>query len=129
MDLVERWQHSAVDNLEAGKLLYNDGRHRAAVSRFYYAAYQAATAICLRHGDEGQFPQGWNNPSHDQLPDLIRNNGDLTRSVRRTVSRLLRVLRHSREDADYRMGITVNAVTAQDCLYGVVTVLELLEVI
>ncbi|HET6384026.1 MAG TPA: hypothetical protein VFJ58_11600 [Armatimonadota bacterium] len=62
------------------------------------------------------FPAGWNNPSHEQLPDLIGNNGGLTINSRRTVRKMLRALRSLREDADYRMGRTVDVESARTAL-------------
>jgi hypothetical protein len=58
------------------------------------------------------FSHGWQNPAHDQLPDLLYNYTTMTLNTRRRVRKLLRVLRQSREDADYRPGITVNRETA-----------------
>lgn len=79
--------------------------------------YQLATALSVEHGDTSQFPNGWNNPSHDQLPGLVKNNGLLPVADRIVIARLLRQLRTRREDADYRPGYTVNRVVAQTALF------------
>ena len=105
---TERWRRTARATLETAKQLRDSEDRRSCVSRAYYAAYQAATYVCISHGDSGNFPPGWNNPSHEQLPDLIGNNGDLTVNTRRGVRKILRELRHLREAADYRMGVTVD---------------------
>jgi uncharacterized protein (UPF0332 family) len=111
--------------LESAERLFLAQDHRGSVNRSYYAAYQAATSLSVARGDD--FAQGRNNPSHDQLPELIRNNGDLPVVTRRRVSRLLGGLRHAREDADYRPGVTVDRTTALDSLHQSAAVLNLLE--
>lgn len=122
------WRRTARATLATAKLLRDGEDYRSCVSRAYYAAYQAATAICVAHGDAAQFPQGWNNPSHDQLPDLIMNNGDLPVSARRWVRRILRELRVLRETADYRVGVTVDRGSAVTALIMADSVLVRLEV-
>ena len=110
------WKRAALTTLATAKGLRESGDHRSCVSRAYYAAYQAATSVCITHGDDLSFPPGWSNPSHEQLPDLIRNNGDLTINTRRTVRMILRQVRSLREDADYRMGRTVDATSVRVAL-------------
>lgn len=124
----EQWRNQAAQSLQAAQLLFDEGRYRDCASRAYYAAYQAATSICVAHGDSTNFPTGWNNPSHEQLPELILNNGGFTRQERRTVVRLLRSLRTAREDADYRPGRTVDKQTAFNSLRDVLVVRRLLRV-
>ncbi len=125
---AELWQRLALVTLSTARLLRDRDDFRSCVSRIYYAAYQAATAICLKHGDAAQFPAGWNNPSHEQLPDLIQNNGDLNLSARRTATRILRLLRNFREDADYRPGRTVDSATVRTAFLAVTTLFEVLEI-
>lgn len=110
-EIAARWRKTALMTLDSAKALKDSNDPRSCVSRAYYAAYQAATSICILHGDESQFPAGWHNPTHDQLPDLIANNGDLTRETRWFVRRLLRDLRDARETADYRIAVTVDEQT------------------
>jgi hypothetical protein len=112
--------------LGSAKRLFDAGDWRGCANRSYYAVYQAATSACLEHGDT--FEHGWNNPSHEQLPDLIRNNGDLPVVTRRQIVARLRLLRVTREDADYRPGATVDRVVALTCVRSAADVLELLEV-
>jgi uncharacterized protein (UPF0332 family) len=122
------WRNTALATLATAKRLRDGEDHRSCVSRSYYAAYQAVTSVCIAHGDAVNFPPGWNNPKHEQLPDLVGNNGDFSVSTRRTVRRILRELRLLREDADYRMGRTVNAETARAAMLMVSTTFERLEI-
>ncbi len=125
---VDLWKRTALATLDTARSLRDHEDFRSCVSRIYYAAYQAATAICLAHEDADHFPNGWNNPSHEQLPDLVQNNGDLSPPARRTAARILRLLRGFREDADYRPGRTVDAVTVRTSLLAVSTLFEVLEI-
>lgn len=127
-DRAARWRRTARATLETANLLCENEDHRSCVSRAYFAAYQAATSICIRHGDAVNFPPGWNNPSHEQLPNLIGNYAGLTVSTRRVLRRILRELRHLREDADYRMGVTVDHGTAIAALMMASTLFDRLEV-
>jgi len=113
--------------LDTAKYLCNGEDFRSGVSRIYYAAYQGATSVCIAHGDTPHFPNGWNNPSHEQLPDLIQNNGQFSLTARRTAARILRLLRNFREDADYRPMRTVDVVTVRTALLAVATLFEVLE--
>jgi uncharacterized protein (UPF0332 family) len=107
------WFALSESNERSAKKLLEIGEFRPSVTRAYYAAYDLATGLCWQHGDNTQFANGWNNPSHEQLPDLITRNGNLEMSVRRLIAKLLRVLRAAREDAEYRLGRTVNETTAR----------------
>ena len=124
----EHWKLRALSSLYAAKILYREECFRDVASRSYYSAYQAATAICVEHGDAVNFPPEWNNPSHDQLPDLILNNGDIPREDRKKIVRLLKFLRKNRENADYRAGITVDKMASSECLHATMTVLRMLEI-
>lgn len=110
------WRARAQIAYTAAQRAYEASDWHTTANRAYYAVYQLCTAVCIEHGDASQFPSVWNNPAHEQLPDLIRNNGDITVYARRQVSGLLYSLRSAREDADYRIGRTVNKETADDCL-------------
>ena len=127
-DTPNRWRDAAISNFRAAKMLCEAQECRPCISRAYYAAYQAVTAIAIEHGDEKDFPVGWNNPSHEQLPALVRNNGDLPKAVRKRISKALRDLRYSREDADYRMGRTVNKEAAMKALHQAFDIMERLGI-
>lgn len=124
----EQWRNQATQSLQSAQLLFAAERYRDCASRAYYAAYQASTAVCVAHGDSINFLPGWNNPSHEQLPGLIRANGSVDVQNRRNIIRLLRILRSYREDADYRPGRTVDQVIARECLSGATAVLKYLGV-
>jgi hypothetical protein len=74
------------------------------------------------------FAHGWNNPAHEQVPDLILHNTTLPMNTRRRLRKLLRVLREAREDADYRPGITIDRTLALNCLRDAIAVLHHLEI-
>jgi uncharacterized protein (UPF0332 family) len=120
------WEARARQVLQTAWLVFHEEDFPSAASRAYYAAYQAATTVCLLHRDSDKFPHGWNNPSHDQLPDLIRNNGDLEVSTRRKIAQFLNQLRETRETADYRPGKTIEKNDAFTCLQKADQVLHIL---
>jgi HEPN domain-containing protein len=120
----KRWRDIGRVGSRSAKLLYESGDYRGSANRAYYAVYHAATAVCVEHGDE--FPHGRNNPPHDQLPQLILNNGDLPLGRRRQIVRLLLLLRTEREIADYRPGRTIDILNARDGLIAMTTVLKVL---
>lgn len=117
-----------MQSLQSAQLLLAADCYKDCVSRAYYAAYQAAAATCVAHGDSANFPPGWNNPSHEQLPGLIQANGSLDVRTRRSIIRLLRILRSYREDADYRPGRTVDRMIARERLSDATVVLKYLGV-
>lgn len=114
------------DALEAAKQLTAPGQWRGSVNRSYYVAYCAVTAALVAHGLS--FAHGWNNPAHDQLPDLVGNNLPLPQNTRRSLRKVLRILRRARESADYRPGATIDRALALDCIRYAIIVLHLLEV-
>ena len=120
------WRELSGDSLQASKMLLAEGRLRSGVSRAYYAAYSAVTGELVARGLS--FARGWNNPAHEQLPDLASHNLPLTRPTARRLRKALRVLRKAREDADYRPGIAVDRVTALDCVRAAILVMDLLGV-
>ena len=122
------WRRTAIETLETAKHLRDREDHRSCVSRAYYAAYQAVTSVCILHGDAVKFPTDWNNPSHQQLPELIGANGDLSPDARRKLKTILKRLRDLREDADYRMGTTVDDQTTLAAILGAEEVFKLLEI-
>ena len=93
----DQWQETAFRSLEAAQLFYRAGLYRDCASRAYYAAYQVATSVCVEHGDAVKFPPDWSNPTHEQVPRLIQQNGDLPPKARKKVSKSLRFLRDERE--------------------------------
>jgi len=116
------WQELSLDCLRAAKTLAGEGYWRSSVSRSYYAAYCAVTSDLVMRGV--RFGRGWHNPPHEHLLHLIAHNLTLPQDVRRRLSRRMRTLRHAREDADYRPGITVNRALALNCLRDAIVVLQ-----
>src|SRR5947208_3007548 len=78
---VATWQELSLDNLRAAKMLAGEGRLRSSISRSYYAAYCAVSGVLVDRGIT--FPHGWNNPAHEQLPDLVSHNLPLPPDARR----------------------------------------------
>ena len=77
---ADLWKRMALVTLDTAKSLRDHPDSRSCVSRIYYAAYQAAASVSITHGDAAQFPPGWNNPSHQQLPDLVAFQGRMDKS-------------------------------------------------
>lgn len=76
------WQDMAHESEQAARLAEDGGCPRSAASRYYYAAYQAATALLLYQGlipPEGR--EGW---THLDTPTLLR---DQVRTIRSRDSR------------------------------------------
>lgn len=124
---VAAWRSASEAALASAKALYDVGDYRGATNRAYYAAYQAATSEAIRHGDEATFPEEWENPTHQQLPDLIANNGDLPAQARQEVLHSLKILRKHRETSDYKPGRTMPKDTTFGSWLRASTVLALLE--
>jgi uncharacterized protein (UPF0332 family) len=66
---VATWQEMSVECLQAAKKLLDEGLLRRSVSSAYYAAYCALAGDLSSRGVT--FAHGWNNPGHEQLPDLV----------------------------------------------------------
>jgi uncharacterized protein (UPF0332 family) len=119
------WEELSQDSLRAAKLLASQGHLRSSVSRSYYAAYCAIASAATKRGMS--FPHGWNNPSHEQLTNIVTDHLLLPRWTRRRMISRLRLLRRAREDADYRPGAPVDADVARDCLQIASSILKTLE--
>ena len=115
----------SLERLRAAKSLLDAGFHRDSVSRSCYAAYCAATSRVI--GSGSQFAHGRQNPSHEQLPDLIANTAGIALSDRRKLRSLLRTLRQARENAEYRPAAFVDRVVAQDAIHYAVALQKILE--
>lgn len=122
----QRWRAMSETGLRSARRLFDDGDYRGSANRSYYAAHHAATAACVEHGDA--FGRGWNNPPHEQLPELLRDNGSLRVSTRRVLVAQLGFLRNARESTNYRPGITVDESVARQSLRFAANVLYLLGV-
>ena len=99
-----------------------EGYWRSSISRSSYAAYCAVTSGLVVQ--RVRFGRGWRNPPHEHLLNLITHHLTLPQDVRRRLRRRMRILRHAREDADYRPSITVNRAMAPDCMRDAIVVLQ-----
>ena len=92
----------ARESERAARLAEADGCLRSAANRYYYAAYQAMTAILLYRGlTPPADREAW---SHDETPSLIEGQQPLfvgTMSQRRDMAHRLRELYKVRLIADY----------------------------
>ncbi len=120
------WQELSSDCLRSAKVLLDNGLLRRSISSAYYAAYCAVTSHLVAHGVD--FAHGWNNPAHEQLPNLVLNNTTLPRNTRYQINKAIRRLRMAREDADYRPAVIIDRRRALDCLHDAGDVLQLLGV-
>ena len=123
-------QKSSKDNLACAQSLFERGDEsvwRSSVSRSYYAAYcAAASKICV----PGQaFRHGWNNPPHEDLPNMLSHATGLNGAAKRAACRGLRILREARIDADYRPGRTIDKRDAYVALKEAIRVLHHLELL
>ena len=119
---METWRQLSEDSLSAAKTLLREGKHRSSVSRSYYAAYCAATNEIVQ--SLTTFPNGWNNPPHEKVPLYIQNNLALSQTKKNTIKSLMRILRHFREDADYRPYRLVNIQATRNCVRDAERVLQ-----
>ena len=71
-----------------------------------------------------RFGRSWHNPPPEHLLNLMTHNLTLPQDVRRRLRRRMRILRHAREDADYRPSMTVNRTMALDCRRDAIVVLQ-----
>jgi hypothetical protein len=95
------------------------------VSRSYYAAYCALTSRLVGRGIT--FAHQWNNPSHEQLPALVRNGLSLPPNTRRAFNRAIRRLRTARENADYRPGVRVDRADALAAVHDAILIVHTRE--
>lgn len=110
MEAWQLWLEMARESEEAAQRAEADGHFRSAASRYYYAAYQAVTALLLyRRVPTPEDHQAW---SHDQTPDLIREQlGPLLRlrDKRNDLAWRLERLYKTRIVADYIADRTLSA--------------------
>jgi uncharacterized protein (UPF0332 family) len=122
---VATWREMSRECLEQARILLKEGPWRGSISRSYYAAYCAVTSDLVERGLG--FAHGWNNPGHDQLPQLVLHNTTWPHGTRYRVNRSLRRLRNGREDADYRPGAAIGRQDAVDLFRDADTLIQTLE--
>lgn len=110
MDAWQLWQEMAWESEKVAQLAEASGYFRSAASRYYYAAYQAITALLLYRGLTPPVDrQAW---SHDQTPDLINEQLEpflRSRDKRTDLARRLERLYKTRIIADYMADRPVRA--------------------
>lgn len=113
MEAWEKWWRRALDSLDAANLLQAHGHSYSVVSRSYYAAYQAASAVLLYL--KTTLPENREAWSHEETPELLRQRLRtlLERGQCNDLSDRLGILYKLRIDADYKMtaALTDTAVT------------------
>jgi uncharacterized protein (UPF0332 family) len=92
------WDAIGRDSLEAGRLLFKEGRWRSSISRSYYAAFSVVVGRVLPHV---KLPPRMMTPRHNALPKQVMKH--LTRlypKQQRLVSGMLVRLYRARIRAD-----------------------------
>ena len=96
------WQEIGQDNFQAAVELYDGGRYRSAISRFYYAAFSVLTHELLRRKAGADFKDERPTPGHTQLAGLVEKH--LTHMSPERLLNLVRYVRSLYRDriaADY----------------------------
>ena len=96
------WLDMARESEKAGRVTEAEGLYRVSVSRYYYAAYQAATAVLLYRRQTP--PDGRGAWSHAETPQLFREHLGVavaSSDSRKQIADNLRKLYKARVDADY----------------------------
>lgn len=62
---IQAYRGKAIENLREAQACVEAGQPRAAITRSYYAVYQAANAWVVQHADK--FDPDWPNAKHDEL--------------------------------------------------------------
>ena len=107
------WQEIGIDNFRAGRELFDAGRCRSSVSRFYYAAFSLLTHELSVAGAD--FGEDQETPNHKALPKLIRLHLTLSGRKKMEMISLVRRLYSARITADYQRR-TTNEQTARGIL-------------
>ena len=122
MEAWEKWWRRAVDSLEAANLLQGHGHRHSAVSRGYYAAYQAATAAATAVllyqrlvAPTLEDREAW---SHQATPILLRTTQTpfWSQNTWNSLSTRLMVLYTLRLRADYKMSAEMSEPTPANAL-------------
>jgi uncharacterized protein (UPF0332 family) len=105
----EAWLKMAKESLEAAEILFCSGQ-RSSVSRYYYAAYQAATALLHYYGQRPpEERDGW---GHTGTPGMILDH--VKDKTCHNVSNFLKNLYQYRLDADYNPNQKIDANNMSD---------------
>ena len=120
------WQEIGQDNSRAGREMFEAGRYRSSVSRFYYAAFSVLTYELLQTSflpkDERE------TPDHSHMAEWLKTYlTKYTLRQRIDMAAAIRRLYENRLAADYRLR-TVDERTARDARRDAVLVFTYLEV-
>ncbi len=119
MEAWEKWWRRAVASLEAAELLHRQGYLHSSVSRGYYAAYQAASAVLIYlKTTPPENREAW---SHEETPELLRQRlrPRLERSQCNDLSNRLGTLYKLRIDADYKTTATLTDIAVTKSIKSV----------
>lgn len=106
--LVRAWIDAAHESLRAANSAFDAGFHRSAVSRAYYALYQAGTAMILHTGMSPPLQGNW---THAVFPTMFESK-PLRRVLRRRAiefKQIASLVYADRCDADYCVRARVDA--------------------
>lgn len=122
------WEDLAREHLSSAEILLGVGRWRGVVSRAYYATYCAVVWKALLRGPI-TFATGYQNPSHEAIPGLIRNRCLPPGVATDNVVDACILLRYFRIDADYKPHRPIDARVAFDTLREAKAVLAALGLV
>jgi uncharacterized protein (UPF0332 family) len=96
------WLDIAKENSKAGNYLYSNMLYRAAINRYYYAAFHLLTDQLIQAGVKPLFYKQRETPGHVELPALISQHlVNLSQRKRDHLADAIRRLYRRRETADY----------------------------
>ncbi|MCC6444551.1 MAG: HEPN domain-containing protein [Armatimonadetes bacterium] len=125
--LLATWEEIGLDSNKAALKMMQAGHLRSSVSRFYYAAYSAATGRLTERGVA--FPEGWHNPRHERLSMLTRHHLDLPKDRIRVIVQSVSRLYKYRISADYRSGESFQLSDVRNCSRDALSILRELEIL
>lgn len=102
MEAWQKWWQMAHGSLIAAQILETEDEARSSVSRAYYTAYQAATALLLYAKQKPPMErEAW---SHETTPELLKNlpGKMLVAAMQQNLSARLKDLYNLRLIADYQ---------------------------
>jgi uncharacterized protein (UPF0332 family) len=120
----------SVENLDAGKRLLDAGKFRSSTSRAYYAVYAGLTSE-LSKIKRINFVHGGNNPSHEQLKKLTKDNLPRKRfntATRTELGKIVNRLRMARVEADYSPQAGIGRQVALDAVREAAKAIDLLGI-
>ncbi|MBV9851376.1 MAG: HEPN domain-containing protein [Armatimonadetes bacterium] len=119
------WQEIGVDSFQAARELYQTGRYRSCVSRFYYAAFSVLAHELAANGVA--FGDQQETPNHKGMPKLIKLHLPLEAKAKADCIAIIRRLYAARIVADYQRR-TLDAAIARDAMRDAAALFRLLGV-